>query len=438
MSSESTKIHPPTHSKGVRRNKGKREEQYPLIPGIRDSERSRNQKLLISTRDALSEISREVSAMNARLAPPPDRIHSSISPDQRTENPPAFNPASTRRIQISGDKENITFLSPPLAMPAPRPAVPFFYASSSQQGGPNAIPRSRKRANSTVLNVSNAPDRRGPMKVAFSESLVAEPSRSTTPPRVPSPYRAKRRTELPVQPRSAYSGVRALTGKLHARFEETAQRYPQGHRTAPRLYAKLPPASRARPEVATAKALENHARETAAEISYLNSQVSSLSSTMAAVLPIVAEARLLWMENTVVQAQTKLGTTRQAFFQYYNNPRYLTYTGNVRARARTLGLTLHDLGYLRERLGSLGEEPPEQRAAHGKVLLSPFGGGNESGDKVMIESFHPGSKHGIYARQIWRVCYERAYSVNEEWSVPIPVPDNSKLVSRIKTWLSSA
>ncbi|KAG8739370.1 hypothetical protein FRC10_005689 [Ceratobasidium sp. 414] len=172
---------------------------------------------------------------------------------------------------------------------------------------------------------------------------------------------------------------------------------------------------------------------------------------MAAVLPIVAEARLLWMENTVVRAQTKLGTTRRAFCQYLqtcmfegsslyfadDNPRYLSYTGNIRARAHSLGLTLHDLRYLQERLGSLGEEHPEQRAARETVLLSPFGGGNESGDKVMVESFRLGSKHGIYARQIWRVCYERAYSVNEEWSVPIPVPDNSKFVAKIKTWMSS-
>ncbi|KAG8701741.1 hypothetical protein FRC08_003923 [Ceratobasidium sp. 394] len=308
MFSESKKVHPSIQSKGLRMNKGKREEQYPLTPKTRDSERPRSKKPPAPTRDAFSEFSQEVSATNARLVPSTDRIHLGISPNRGTEKSSAYNSASTRQPSTSGGKENITFVSPPSAMPALGPVIPSSYASNQQ-----AVPRSRKRTNPTILQVSNVPVSRGPMKVVFSESLVAVPTRTATPLRAPSLHRAKRRTELPPQ---SDSSTRALSGKLRARFEETTARYPQGHRIAPRSRTKSPAASRPQPEVATAKALEKHVRETAAEVSNLNSHVSSLNTTMAAVLPIVAEARLLWMENTVIRAQTKLGTTRQAFCQY--------------------------------------------------------------------------------------------------------------------------
>lgn len=82
----------------------------------------------------------------------------------------------------------------------------------------------------------------------------------------------------------------------------------------------------------------------------------------------------------------------------------MEYTAHVRARAYYLGLTSSDLDYLKERLGSLGESNHANRET---ILVSPFGGGNESGDKVMVDSFRPNSKQGTYARHIWRVCYDR-------------------------------
>lgn len=171
--------------------------------------------------------------------------------------------------------------------------------------------------------------------------------------------------------------------------------------------------------------LEAFRQDTDAALLDLNSRVGFLESTVAAALPIVAEARLLWMENTVVKARTKLGTTRQALCQYcksnialyllrvYINsdapsadgdPKYTDYTAHVRARSYYLGLTSRDMDYLKERLNSLGESHHEKRET---ILVSPFGGGNESGDKVMVDSFRPNSKQGIYARHIWRVCYDR-------------------------------
>lgn len=91
------------------------------------------------------------------------------------------------------------------------------------------------------------------------------------------------------------------------------------------------------------------------------------------------------------------------YFSVDGHPKYSIYTGRIRARAYYLGLTLNDLEYLQERLDSLGDQSSKQEA----LLISPFGGGNESGDKTMVDAYRRDSKHGIYARHIWRVCYER-------------------------------
>jgi hypothetical protein len=156
--------------------------------------------------------------------------------------------------------------------------------------------------------------------------------------------------------------------------------------------------------------------------------------------------------NTVSWLVTTLLLVQIAFPSADGSPKYLRYTGRVRARAYYLGLALNDLEYLQERLRLLGD----QRSTQDTVLISPFGGGNERGDKTMVEAYRRDSKHGIYARRIWRVCYERVspsiyewlatsssvdhsqvYSVDENWSLPVPIPDNSSLVDKIKGWLGS-
>ncbi|KAG9127399.1 hypothetical protein FRC07_014344 [Ceratobasidium sp. 392] len=383
----------------------------------------------LATPAALADIVYEASATNARLAPPMNRIHSGILPNHKTTGYSLYVPSSKIRASAPGGQESAT----PASQPVTRPGTPLFYA-------PKAPLRFRKSKRPNVSLESNQIDSMAPIKILFSESLLSEPARSAGPSpysRAPSPYIANKRMGPTSHPDHVYFNSQTFAEKPRARFEESAPRYPQGHKILSRPTVRLTPASRVQQETAVAKKLEAHVKETATAISNLNTQVSSLSTSMEAILPIVAEARLLWMENTVVRAPTKLGTTRQALCQYYDNPRYLTYTGNVRARAHILGLSMHDLKYLQERLGSLGEEHPEQRTARETILLSPFGGGNESGDRVIVESFPLDSRHGVYARKMRRVCYERAYSVNEEWSVPIPMQDNSKLVARIKTWLSS-
>ncbi|KAH7343425.1 hypothetical protein B0J17DRAFT_642339 [Rhizoctonia solani] len=207
-------------------------------------------------------------------------------------------------------------------------------------------------------------------------------------------------------------------------------RHPQGHRAPPRSRS----ATRAPETTTTVQDFDRHRREVHTIVSTLGSRLGALENTIAAALPVVVEARLLWMENAIVRASAKLGTTRRVFCEYYGNPRYETYTRSIRTRAYYLGLTLDDLEYLQERLESLGSQSAKQET----LLISPFGGANEAGDKTMVEAYRRDSKHGGYARRICRVCYESLYSVDEDWMPPVPAPDNPTLVEKIKGWLHGA
>ncbi|KAJ1309017.1 hypothetical protein OPQ81_004699 [Rhizoctonia solani] len=215
--------------------------------------------------------------------------------------------------------------------------------------------------------------------------------------------------------------------KDHPTQEPHTYRHARGH--------KGPPGSHSTRRVAenmiTTRVFDCYRREVHTVVSTLGSRVGALENTIAATLPVVAEARLLWMENAIVKTPTKLGTTRHALCECYGNPRYDTYTRRVRTRAHYLGLTLEDLEYLQERLDSLGS----QSAQHDTLLISPFGGINRSGDKTMVEAYRQDSKHGAYSRRVWRVCYESAYSVDEDWMLPVPIPDSPALMEKIKGWL---
>ncbi|CAE7233449.1 unnamed protein product [Rhizoctonia solani] len=212
------------------------------------------------------------------------------------------------------------------------------------------------------------------------------------------------------------------TAKANRAQGTRTTRHAQGHK-AP-LRARIPE------NVVTIQDFDCHRREVHTVVSTLGSRVGALENTIAAALPVIAEARLLWIENAIIRNPTKFGTTRRAFCECYGHTRYETYTKRIRTRAYFFGLTLEDLDYLQERLDSLGS----QSANHGTLLISPFGGANELGDKTMVDAYRQDSKHGAYARRVWRVCYERAYSVDEGWMLPVPVPDNPTLVEKIKGW----
>ncbi|KAF8709403.1 hypothetical protein RHS03_02765, partial [Rhizoctonia solani] len=225
----------------------------------------------------------------------------------------------------------------------------------------------------------------------------------------------------------------------------------QGHKSTSRLRF----ARHTSQKVTTEQNFDCCRREVNATVSTLGSRVGALENTLAAVLPAVVEARLIWMENAVVSTPTKLGTTRRAFCEYCEltfwnfaceeeglgsrcfldkNSRYETYTRCIRARAYYLGLTVNDLEYLQERLVLLGSQSVKQET----LLISPFGGANESSDKTMVEAYHRDSRHGGYARHVWRACYERGYSLDESWMLPIPSPDSSTFVDKIKGWLHAS
>jgi hypothetical protein len=366
--------------------------------------------------------------MDTRQGLPGNRIHSDIRPTQKAPRYPTYTSSSKEPRFRSSYKETVTAASRSDAPLSYQPADP-----SNTQGA--RIPRPRRITKPDLLQIPNAQDTKAPIKIVFSDSLVAEPARSTLLPlrsRPPSPYRAKRRRDpSPVRLGHSYESSQAPPGDLQARSDQPTARCPQGHKAPSRPHTKSTSAPRITPEPATIKDLESHRKETIEAVSGLNSRVGALENTVAAALPIVAEARLLWMENTVIRAQTKLGTTRQALCQYCElyfgatrltstkyalsvlidgHPKYTAYTSNVRARGHHVGLTLQDLKYLQERLESLGEKHPEQNGNQEAVLISPFGGGNESGDRVMLESFRSDSRHVIYARRMWRACYERVRS----------------------------
>ncbi|CAE6522754.1 unnamed protein product [Rhizoctonia solani] len=204
-------------------------------------------------------------------------------------------------------------------------------------------------------------------------------------------------------------------------------RHAQGHKASPRSRS----ANRILENTVTAQDFDCHRREVHSVVSNLGSRVGVLESAIAAALPVVVEARLVWMENMIIRTPTKLGTARRAFCEYYGSPRYETYTRRIRTRAYYLGLTMEDLEYLQERLDSLGSQSAKQET----LLISPFGGANQSGDKTMVEAYRRDSKHGAYARRIWRVCYESVYSVDENWMSPVPIPDSPTLAEKIKGWL---
>ncbi|CUA69140.1 hypothetical protein RSOLAG22IIIB_03818 [Rhizoctonia solani] len=214
--------------------------------------------------------------------------------------------------------------------------------------------------------------------------------------------------------------------RSHRTQETRATRHAQGHKVPlrPRSVICIPE------NTVTTQDFDCHRREVHTVISTLGSRVGALENTIAAALPVVAEARLLWMENAILRDPKKLGTTRRALCEYYGHPRYETYTRRIRTRACYFGVTLEDLEYLQERLDSLGTQSAKQET----LLISPFGGANETGDKTMVEAYRWDTKHGAYARRIWRLCYESAYSVDEDWMLPVPTPDNPTLAEKIRGW----
>ncbi|CAE6411567.1 unnamed protein product [Rhizoctonia solani] len=269
---------------------------------------------------------------------------------------------------------------------------------------------------------------RGPLSVTFSNSVSTDtkPKRSRLVPPSSISLHVKRRSGS-----SKTGGEPATNGDPVSERYQTQDnfitRYAQGHKTTSRLRSP----SHTLKQTVTTKDFDFHCREVHAALSTLGSRIVVLENTLAAALPVVVEARLLWMENAIVSDPVKLRTTRRAF---YKNPRYETYTRCIRARAYYLGITAGDLEYMQERLESLGSQSMKQET----LLISPFGGANQSGDKTMVEAYRRGSKHGTYARHIWRACYERAYSLDENWMTPIPAPDSSTFVEKIKGWLKAS
>jgi hypothetical protein len=298
------------------------------------SESSRSKKLPNSTRSVLCEISHGVSTTNTRQGPPVNRIHSDTHPAPKVPRHPAYTASSRESRFRSSCKENVAPLSKATLAAVSRSDAPLSYQPVVPPNNQEIhVPQPRRILKPDLLQVSNAEDSRRPIKIVFSESLVAEPPRSVLRPsrsRPPSPYRAKRRhNPSATLDLDDYDRSQASSGVLRARFDQTSARYPQGHKTPSRPHTKSHSAPRITPEPATVKELESHRKETIAAVSDLNSRVGALENTVAAALPIVAEARLLWMENTVIRAQTKLGTTRQALCQYcelYFNATRLTST----------------------------------------------------------------------------------------------------------------
>ncbi|CAE6539844.1 unnamed protein product [Rhizoctonia solani] len=398
MSADSLQAHPPITSKGLRSNK----ERYNIMrpgmvnPTLTDSNKRGSQVTVTYPRFYENPLK-----YTRKPSPPPksrvNRIHSLTSPTRST-TPPTIGPSIS---STSMDKEN---LAPGLEATN----LSSHYATNSTNSWSNTkSPKKRSRGSLTLVFSNNAStDTKPPRSILKSSSAISS--------------NGKRLYELT---NTEYENT---TTNDHRAEEIPTTRHAQGHKVPRRSRSVV----RIPENVVTTQDFDCHRREVHTVVSTLGSRVSALENTIAAALPVVAEARLLWMENAIVRGPAKLGTTRHALCEYYQHPRYETYTRRIRARAYYFGLKLEDLEYLQERLDSLGSQSINQET----LLISPFGGANEWGDKTMVEAYRRDTKHGAYARRIWRVCYESAYSVDEDWMLPVPTPDNLTLVEKIKGW----
>ncbi|KAL5636611.1 hypothetical protein ACGC1H_000536 [Rhizoctonia solani] len=394
MSADSLKVHPLITSNGLHNNK---EFRNRMRPGMVNSTPTDSDQVT----GTYPRFYENPLKYRRKPSPPPksrvNRIHSLTSPKRNTA-PPTVGPSLP---STSMDKEN---LAPGLGATN----LGSHYATNSANSWSNIKSPNKRGRGSLTLAFSN------------SGSTDTKPPRSILRPSSAVPFNGKRFCELT---NTEYKN--AITSD-HRAQETHATRHAQGHKVPRRSRSTI----RIPESAVTTQDFDCHRREVHTVVSTLGARVSALENTIAAVLPVVAEARLLWMENAIVRSPAKLGTTRRALCECYEHPRYEAYTRRIRTRAHYFGLTLEDLEYLQERLDSLGSQSIKQET----LLISPFGGANEWGDKTMVEAYRRDTKHGAYARRIWRVCYESACSVDEDWMLPVPAPDNPTLVEKIKGW----
>ncbi|CAE6428647.1 unnamed protein product [Rhizoctonia solani] len=414
MSADSLEVQISTHDKFIQENKvlyGR------LLPQIGDASEHNHQEEQAKPPGHCSELYQNPFKRPRRLTPLPEpsrnRIHSHNLPKQSTcpVTPPVLFPTSTEKENhhpILGMTRNNLSCANRGVKPQ---SVGSFYTSSPSK-------------------TSNQQDGRGPLSVKFSNDTTTytKPMRPVLVASSSIPaHHDKRRPGVYKMEDKANAHNISIKHQVHG---NNIPRCAQGHKSTSRLRF----ARHTSQKVTTEQNFDCCRREVNATVSTLGSRVGALENTLAAVLPAVVEARLIWMENAVVSTPTKLGTTRRAFCEYYKNSRYETYTRCIRARAYYLGLTVNDLEYLQERLVLLGSQSVKQET----LLISPFGGANESSDKTMVEAYHRDSRHGGYARHVWRACYERGYSLDESWMLPIPSPDSSTFVDKIKGWLHAS
>lgn len=278
---------------------------------------NRDRKLLKATHRALRDISHEALTINQACSrSSANRIHSAVPPVRHYPTD-----ASSFRTVYSrpSAKENVA----PASQAAPtkpntpqslRPAVP-------PRNAMLRMPQSIQTASlPSISRLQKANKNTGPLEIVFSGSLIAEPPRSsvasTMHPRSVSPHRAQRSHGSSFRYESVAGGSAGYPKTNMTRSDDLSTRNPQGHRAPPCSFGKSTLAPRIQSDLVDIQTLEAYRQDTNATLSNLSSRVGFLESTVAAALPIVAEARLLWMEHTVVKARTKLSTTRQALCQY--------------------------------------------------------------------------------------------------------------------------
>lgn len=285
---------------------------HSLIPKTTISETINDQGRAKSTRIGLCEGSSRLSGRKSPLRPPSDRIHSAIPSKPRTAPSTIYYGLS----RASSGKENRLPTSKLSAVSSSRPDVP-------QPGTPPEDPNIRMlrpahSARSPILKPPGQLTTRGPLTITFSDNIPLKPSRSVPPSSIQPPSSSfKRRCEVSATERHrvpASNQTSVGTYQVHA--SNTTMRNAQGHKTLPHSHGRSSSTSRIEPRPVTTRDFDCHRREVHAAVSSLGPRIGALENTVAAALPIVAEARLLWMENTVVKAPTKLGTTRRALCEY--------------------------------------------------------------------------------------------------------------------------
>lgn len=228
------------------------------------------------------------------LQPLADRIHLGLPVQPGMTRNPTLSGSS--RIRSKGEKNHPKSKSSTISL---RLDIP--YVSSSDP---------KLRVKSPRIRSAALPKTRGPLTITFSDDVDTKRTRSMS-----SALPTSRRSDLPNYASASNQTTTSYrTQKTHT--NDASPRTAQGHKFHPSSHGMSSSTGHIDSRAATTEDFYCHRREIHATVSSLGTRIGGLENMIAAALPTVAEARLLWMETTVIKAPTKLATTHHALCEY--------------------------------------------------------------------------------------------------------------------------